>query len=122
MSEIGEQAFIGVKLLKEIRTPSFSNCPALTKVASSNEFQQTCLAHLNSLQVTFYESKYQKLEEAALVLEPAVWKAKINESRSDDVVREDVHNKKGTMDKLEFKIQCQIILSRMFCQFFLLSR
>lgn len=42
------------------------------------------------------------------MLELAVWKAKINESRSDDVVREDVDNKKLKMDESEFRIQCCI--------------
>ena len=42
------------------------------------------------------------------MLELAVWKAKINESRSDDVVREDVDNKKLKMDESEFRLQCRI--------------
>lgn len=58
--------------------------------------------------LAFYESEYQKLKEAASVLELAVWKAKINESRSDDVVREDVDNKKLKMDESEFRLQCRI--------------
>jgi len=60
------------------------------------------------LKLAFYESEYQKLKEAASVLELAVWKAKINESRSDDVVREDVDNKKLKMDESEFRLQCRI--------------
>ena len=55
-----------------------------------------------------YESEYQKLKEAASVLELALWKAKINESRRDDVVSEDVDNKKGKIDESEFRIQCRI--------------
>jgi len=42
------------------------------------------------------------------VLELAVWKAKINESRSDDVVREDVDNKELKIDESEFRLQCRI--------------
>ena len=42
------------------------------------------------------------------MLELAVWKAKINESRSDDVVREDVDNKELKMDESEFRLQCRI--------------
>jgi hypothetical protein len=55
-----------------------------------------------------YEYKYRKLKEAALVLELAVWKAKINESRSDDVVSEDIDNKRSKIDESEFRIQCRI--------------
>jgi hypothetical protein len=55
-----------------------------------------------------YEFEYQELKEATLVLELAVWKAKIKESRSDDVVSENVDNKKGKMDESEFRIKCRI--------------
>jgi hypothetical protein len=59
--------------------------------------KQNWLTKIHS-NLTDYESEYRKLKEAALVLglvlQLAVWKAKINESRRDDVVSEDVDNKK----------------------------
>ena len=48
--------------------------------------------------LAFYESEYQTLKELASRLELAVWKAKINESRTGDE-RQELNSKKLKMDE-----------------------
>jgi hypothetical protein len=57
--------------------------------------------------LAFYESEYQKLKEAASVLELAIWKAKMHDSRTGEE-RQEVNNKKLKMDESEFRLQCRI--------------
>ena len=57
--------------------------------------------------LAFYESEYQKLKEVASMLELAVWKAKIHESKTGDE-RQEVNNKKLKMDESEFRLLCRI--------------
>jgi hypothetical protein len=60
---------------------------------------------LNKLE--YYESEYQKLKETTSILELAIWKARIDESK-DCGRATGGSNKKMKMDGTDFRLQCRI--------------
>ena len=71
-------------------------------------FNRQAWRHETLEKLEYYESEYQKLKEMTSLLELALWKAKMDDSRLDHGETTGGGNKKMKIDQSDFRLHCRI--------------
>jgi hypothetical protein len=91
---------IGVKHFRDAMADDWMGC-------NSHYFNGHAWRTDTLTKLEYYESEYQKLKETTSILELALWKARLDESKDRDEATGG-SNKKMKMDGTDFRLQCRI--------------